>query len=114
MLDGIRRYFGLVSGSRQFGTVYNFATTISSEGLVASGVNAVLGWSVHETTGLASASLVIWDNASAASGTNYGIITLNPNESTRDWFGSMALTSVTGGLYLQVVSGSVAGAVFYQ
>lgn len=95
-----------------------WTATIASEQLLATGCKYLLGWSIYETTGSAPASLVLWDLASAATGVgglelNYGQINLTSNQSIRDFFPSNAIENQTGGLYLQVLSGSVAGTVFY-
>lgn len=108
-----KRRFGVFG--KPTASVADFATTTVSGQLVASGVSVLTGWSVRETTGTASAVFAVWDNPSAASGISYGEVTLGPNESVRDTLAStLGVANRSGGLYLQVLSGSVKGAVFYQ
>lgn len=94
--------------------VTSFTAKVSSTAIVASGVTKILGWSLTETTASVGASAAFYDNATAASGTNYGTITLASNESVRDSFGEIGLLCATGGIYLSVISGSVSGAVFWE
>lgn len=102
--------FGAAAG---IATVTNVGPTTTSGVILASGVSALLGWSISETTGSAGAKVVIWDNPSAATGKHYGRpVNLVANESVRDWFAGAAPQCVTGGLYLQVLSGSVDVTVF--
>ena len=67
------------------------------------------GFSIMETTGNAPAVVRIYDNSSAASGTVLEQISLLPGESAREWYDSGVLTG--NGVYVDVVSGSVAGSV---
>jgi hypothetical protein len=65
------------------------------------------GFTLRETSGAASARVRIWDNASAASGTLLDDITLAGGESAREWYES-GIWAVNG-VYVEVVSGAVAG-----
>lgn len=76
-------------------------------------IGYVLGWVISETTGSGAASFTLWDNLTAPSGLNYGLVSLASGGCSTVWFGTNAIRSVSGGLYLQVNSGSVSGAVFY-
>jgi hypothetical protein len=67
------------------------------------------GFTIRETSGSAAAVVVIYDHASAASGTVLEQITLNPSESTREWYETGIWAS--NGVYVDVVSGAVAGSV---
>jgi hypothetical protein len=66
------------------------------------------GFSVRETA--ASTAVVrIWDNPSAASGTILEEIALAAGESAREYYAAGIWAA--SGIYLQVVSGAVAGSV---
>lgn len=65
------------------------------------------GFSVEETAG-ATARIRVYDNTSAA-GTRVETITLSPNESAREYYGTGI--AVTNGVYVEIVSGTVAGSV---
>ncbi len=67
------------------------------------------GFSVKETSGTATASLILYDNASAASGPILDEITLLANESAREFY-EPGITA-RAGIYVSVVSGAVAGSV---
>lgn len=67
------------------------------------------GFTIRETTGSASATVVIYDNASAASGTILEQISLAAGESARECY-SAGLSAVNG-IYVSIVSGTVAGSV---
>lgn len=86
------------------------STTISGSSQVL--INAACtyrGFSIKETSGTATASVVLWDSASAASGPILDEITLIAGESAREYYE----TGITAyhGIYVQVVSGAVAGVV---
>lgn len=98
--------------TREFAVLVNVAATDASKQVLAGGAAGVVGWSVTETTGSGGAKVRVWDNPSAASGPNYGLITLGAGESTRDYW-SVALPCKSGGLWLQVVSGTVEVALAY-
>lgn len=67
------------------------------------------GFSIRETSGSAGAVVRIFDNASAASGTVLDEISLTAGESAREWYESGIWAS--NGVYVDVVSGAVAGSV---
>lgn len=67
------------------------------------------GFTVKETTGTATAAVTIYDNASAASGVILDVITLLANESAREDY-AVGIAAYRG-IYVQVVSGAVTGAV---
>ena len=69
-----------------------------------------LGFTIRETSGSAAAVVRIFDNASAASGTVLDEIALSAGESAREWYGMGGLRA-SSGVYVQVVSGAVAGSV---
>jgi hypothetical protein len=70
------------------------------------------GFSFYETTGSASAHLNLYDGLDNT-GTFVAAITLSANESIRDWFGFFGVR-IRVGLYADVVSGSVGGAVWVR
>lgn len=87
----------------------SIAETATDAQLVGGAV-VVLGWSWIEATGSAAAEVDLYDGT----GTNGSLIVpiaLNQGESTRDWLAGPALHA-RGGLYMDVVSGSVRGAVW--
>lgn len=67
------------------------------------------GFTIRETSGSAAAVVRIFDNASAASGVVLEEIALNPNESRGEWYG--AGIQAVNGIYVDIVSGAVAGSV---
>lgn len=84
-------------------------TTISgSSQVLINSACTYRGFSLKETAG-ASAAVTLWDNASAASGPILEVITLAANESARELYESGM--PAFHGVYVQIVSGSVAGIV---
>ena len=69
------------------------------------------GFSLRETTGLAVALVRLWDAASAT-GNIIDEISLAANESARENY-PIAKVAKTG-VYIEVVSGAVAGSIFYD
>lgn len=67
------------------------------------------GFTIRETSGGAAAVVRIWDNASAASGTLLEEISLASGESAREFYAGGILATL--GVYVQVVSGAVAGSI---
>jgi len=67
------------------------------------------GFTIRETSGSAAAVVRIYDNASAASGTLLDEISLAPGESAREWYETGIWAA--NGVYVDVVSGAVAGSV---
>ena len=65
-----------------------------------------LGFTIRETAG-AAAVVRIWDNAAAAAGTVLEEISLAANESRGECYASGVWAE--NGIYVQVVSGTVAG-----
>jgi hypothetical protein len=89
-------------------------TTTSTNATVSAVIMATpgyyLGFTLRETSGSASATVVIYDNASAASGTILEEITLASSESAREFYHTPGIRAVNG-VYFSVVSGAVAGSV---
>jgi hypothetical protein len=70
------------------------------------------GFSVRETSGTARALIVIWDtDTSTATGTILEQIALSPGETAREYYPSGDPFVAFKGIYVQVVSGAVAGSV---
>ena len=80
-----------------------------SDQVVRAGVAYYRGFSIRETSGAAAAVVRIYDHASAASGTVLDEISLDAGESAREWYESGIWAS--SGVYIDVVSGAVAGSV---
>jgi len=79
----------------------------------ASGVSNVLaGYALRETTGAAGATVIL-RNGTDATGEEIVPVTLAAGESTRDWFGARG-PSFDQGVYVDVVTGAIAGAVFLR
>jgi hypothetical protein len=78
---------------------------------VAPTVSALNGWEITESTGAAVAKVRIWDGTGTGAG-NYlraAIDLIAGGESIQD--ASSPIQILNGGLYLQVVSGSVDGEI---
>lgn len=84
----------------------------ASRQVLNSDVHALLGWSIAETTGTAGATIRLFDGANA-SGEQFTRINLQANESVRDWFIPKGIRCFTGRIFLQVISGSVEGVVYW-
>lgn len=86
------------------------ATALTGSDQVVSAVPSLYyGFSIRETSGSASAVVRVYDNASAASGTILEEVSLAAAESAREYYAN-GIRAVNG-LYLDVVSGAVAGSV---
>lgn len=77
--------------------------------VVSANPSLYYGFSIRETSGSASALVRIFDHASAASGTVLDEIALAAGESAREFYNG-GIRAVNG-LYVDVVSGAVAGSV---
>ena len=97
-------------GSSGGSTVAGTSVAMTGSDQVVSNVTKrYRGFSIRETSGASGATVVIYDNASAASGTILEEITLLPGETGREWYNTGVIA--TNGIYLDVVSGAVAGSV---
>lgn len=86
---------------------------VTGSGQQASAVdNVVAGYALRETTGAATALVVLRDGRDTFGDELIGI-SLAQGESVRDWFGARGPT-FDEGVYVDVVSGSVAGALFLR
>ena len=80
---------------------------------VASSVsNVVAGYAVRETTGAAAATVIL-RNGTDATGEEIVPVTLAAGESVRDWFGARG-PSFDQGVFVDVVTGDIAGAIFLR
>lgn len=73
----------------------------------------LLGWSARETTGAAAASFDLYDGSSAG-GAPLGVQNLASGASETVLFETPGILLATGKVYLQVVSGSLAGVVYVR
>lgn len=71
------------------------------------------GFSVKETAA-ATAGFIVWDSTSAlgATGKILDEVNLSASESTRELYGPAKLALV--GIWIQIVSGAVAGSIFFD
>lgn len=83
----------------------------AASGQVINIAGRITWFSLRETSG-AAAAVVRYYDGSGASGKLMAAISLQASESTREWVGNHGLP-FGGGLYLQVVSGSVEGSIVY-
>lgn len=83
-----------------------------SDGAVVARRAVYLGFSLRETAGT-TATLRVYDNASAASGTLLDTIQLSANESAREYYGPEGIGAVNG-IYVDVVSGTVEGSLRHR
>ena len=70
----------------------------------------LMGWSVRETSGTATATFRLW-NTTTASGVKVATVSLNAGESSRDYL--PAAVDCEGGLYFELVSGALEGSVWF-
>jgi len=84
---------------------------IGAGGLAVDKPGVLRGFSVWETSGAARAEMVLRDGFSDT-GQIVAVLSLAPGESQRDWFGDGI--AVSTGLYVDLVAGDVAGAVWVR
>lgn len=72
----------------------------------------LMGWSLKETTGAATAAFELYDG-NDVTGQSLAPVTLQANESIRDWFGATGIICERG-LFINVTSGSVRGTLFMK
>ena len=87
---------------------YSVALT-GSDQVVKDQATVYRGFTIRETSGSDAAVVLLYDNASAASGTIIEQISLLPGESAREWYSGGFV--VANGIYADVVSGAVAGSI---
>lgn len=85
----------------------------SSQTIAAPGATAVVyrGFSLRETSGSASALVVVFDGS--ATGTILDEVALAAGESARELYNNFTMKAGSG-LFVQVVSGAVAGSIRYE
>lgn len=89
------------------------AGAITASRLVVPGDACVMfGWAIRETTAAAGASFRLWDG-NAAGTELLANCNLASNESDRDWFGPQGIVVQTGRIFIEVVSGSLEGVVYW-
>lgn len=86
--------------------------TVTGSKAASSVSNVVAGYALRETTGTDTATVILRDGPDAA-GDELVPITLAAGESVRDWFGERG-PSFVDGVFVDVTSGSVAGALFLR
>ncbi len=85
------------------------ATT--SQVVVAQQVKVLYGWSVNESTGSGTAKVRVRDGS--GTGKVLGVINLASAASSTVFMSEQAVQVNTGALYLEVVSGSVEGVLYW-
>lgn len=87
------------------------AVAVSTDSAVIARRGKLMGWSLRETGGAATATVDLYDNASAASGTRVGAVNLAISGSSTVWFGPGV--QLANGLFYDVGgTGVVAGSVY--
>lgn len=89
------------------------AAITASRQVLAGDVRAIGGWGFAETTGTAGASLRLRDGNSAT-GEVFIRVNLASNESTRDYFPKDGVHCLTGRVFIEVLSGSVEGVIYWR
>ncbi len=84
----------------------------ASRQVVSSGARVLLGFSLSETAG-ATAEVRLHDGIDATGPLLTGGITFAANGSTGEWFSDEAVEVVSGSIFLERVSGSVRGVVYW-
>ena len=92
----------------------NPATAVIASRQVLGGgdVRRLLGWSIRETSGAATATFRLRDGNNAAA-VMLANANLAANESIRDFWFPAGILVATGRIYLEIVSGSVEGVLYY-
>lgn len=80
-----------------------------SQQLATASVHTLLGWQITESTGLASAKVILRDGTSNA-GPELIVITLTKSESTRD-FPPTGIPVSSGSIYAEKVEGEYEGGI---
>jgi hypothetical protein len=70
----------------------------------------LMGFSVRESTNTSGATAALRLRAGNATGAILATVTLAQNESTSDWYGPSGIAAA-GGVYFELLSGSIAGGV---
>lgn len=105
-------YTDLFTGNKtDFGPTPGAAVN-ASRVVLNTDVHAILGWSICETSGVSNAQVRLIDGG-AVGGEVFARVNLLANESVRDWYIPKGIRCFTGRLFLQVISGSVEGVVYW-
>jgi hypothetical protein len=86
--------------------------TASRLALPGGDVAVLVGWSISETTGAATASFRLHDGKDATT-PQFTRVNLAANESNRDTIGRNGAICFSGRVFLAVVSGSIEGVLFW-
>ena len=78
--------------------------------VLSSREGVLLGWSVRETSGNATATFRLW-NTTQAQGVIVATVSLNSGESSRDYLPRGI--ECAGGLYFELVSGTLEGSAWF-
>lgn len=89
------------------------ALTASAIMPAAGNVKALLGWALAETTGTAGASIRLRDGLDAKAQV-FARINLSSNESTRDTLAPTGIVCTTGEIFLEWISGSIEGVLYWR
>lgn len=84
--------------------------TAQSQALAPAGAIRLGGWSLLETTGAAPATVELWDGG-APGGATVAVITLTAGQALTNTLPGKGV-ALTSGLFLNVIAGSVRGAVW--
>jgi hypothetical protein len=85
----------------------------TSQQIAPTGVcKQLIGWAVAETTNAAGASFRLWDGVNVQ-GSVLARVNLATNESNRERAGPPGIHVVSGGIYLQMLSGSIEGVIYW-
>lgn len=87
-------------------------TIETAPGGVAATPGVLLGFAVAERAG-ATASFRLRDGKLVTSPVLYPLVTLTANQSLREWFGDVGIDILSDAIFLQVVSGSIEGNIYW-
>lgn len=83
----------------------------SASGIMSNESGCIAAVDVYESTGLASATFILWDGSSSA-GVLATVYTLSAGQSARDTW-RLRHKPIQTGLYFQLVNGAVVGSVMF-
>jgi hypothetical protein len=84
--------------------------TVSANQVIATGIRALYGYSICESTGSAAAKVRLRE--SSATGKMLAIVALASGASSTQYFPEQAPGVTSGSIYVEVVSGSVEGVLY--
>jgi hypothetical protein len=88
------------------------AVTASKQVMPSGRCKQICGWAFAETTGAATASFRLRDGTTANDFV-LAKINLNASESTRDRWAPPGIDCVSGAVFLEVLSGSIEGVIYW-